>query len=378
MCITFGGSSVLTKDDTLHFLKNYRPDKLYIHETDKGKYVTVVNEKENNLGEIQVSSRIKLALKSFYVNEKSDITRYELIKFNNEQIVEKITLSDFGLDKILKFNQLIEAINLSNVSSQQISLKDDISTSSFISVLGSTNIIDLLQNDPNLKEDIIALRHKKDILGIFENMLFRTEAIGEYCSQIGISQDKEEKVWQEFFFRNQWIFGYGLQYQFKGILQKEFYASDSKIDGSNSVICDFLLADRNFTTFVELKKPSTHLFKIAKRNRSNTWCLSTDLLDSFSQILEQKASGQVKLEKNDIFDKDGKTVTQKSIDSKVILIIGSWSEIENDTDEVKSIKKRTFEMFRRDSRNVEIITFDELYERAKFIVEALGDRGALA
>jgi hypothetical protein len=27
------------------------------------------------------------------------------------------------------------------------------------------------------------------------------------------------------------------------------------------------------------------------------------------------------------------------------------------------------ELFRRDSRNVEILTFDELFERAKFIVE---------
>jgi len=33
------------------------------------------------------------------------------------------------------------------------------------------------------------------------------------------------------------------------------------------------------------------------------------------------------------------------------------------------IKAKSFELFRRDSRNVEIVTFDELFERAKFIVE---------
>ena len=37
--------------------------------------------------------------------------------------------------------------------------------------------------------------------------------------------------------------------------------------------------------------------------------------------------------------------------------------------QVKRIKKKTFELFRRDSRNIEIITYDELYERAKFIAE---------
>ena len=31
--------------------------------------------------------------------------------------------------------------------------------------------------------------------------------------------------------------------------------------------------------------------------------------------------------------------------------------------------KKTFELFRRDSRNVEIITYDELYDRARFIVQ---------
>ena len=41
----------------------------------------------------------------------------------------------------------------------------------------------------------------------------------------------------------------------------------------------------------------------------------------------------------------------------------------NYSDKEKRVKLKTFELFRRDSRNVEIITYDELYERAKFIVE---------
>ena len=53
-----------------------------------------------------------------------------------------------------------------------------------------------------------------------------------------------------------------------------------------------------------------------------------------------------------------------------ILIIGNSKkqihEIRNITE--RELKSDTFELFRRDSRNVEIITYDELYERAKFIV----------
>jgi len=52
----------------------------------------------------------------------------------------------------------------------------------------------------------------------------------------------------------------------------------------------------------------------------------------------------------------------------VTLIIGNWNEITGCNDKEKLIKEKTFELFRRDSRNVEIITFDELYERANHIV----------
>lgn len=55
------------------------------------------------------------------------------------------------------------------------------------------------------------------------------------------------------------------------------------------------------------------------------------------------------------------------------MIIGHWSELKMSTNKLEEeIKKKTFELYRRDSRNIEIITFDELFERAKFIVE--GDK----
>jgi hypothetical protein len=56
------------------------------------------------------------------------------------------------------------------------------------------------------------------------------------------------------------------------------------------------------------------------------------------------------------------------VDPKAILIIGSDAAFNEDNDRERSIKYRTFELFRRDSRNIDILTFDELYERAEFIV----------
>ncbi len=118
-----------------------------------------------------------------------------------------------------------------------------------------------------------------------------------------------------------------------------------------------------------IKRPNTKLFG-EKKNRSNSWKLSTDLYEAHSQILEHKACGQIKLSENSReYDRNGEEIKQKAYDSKTILIIGSWKEIESSNAQEKKIKEKTLELFRQNSKNVEIITFDELYDRAKFIVE---------
>ena len=40
-----------------------------------------------------------------------------------------------------------------------------------------------------------------------------------------------------------------------------------------------------------------------------------------------------------------------------------------DAENFKEIKRKTFELFRNDSKNIEIITYRELHNRAKFIIE---------
>jgi hypothetical protein len=217
-------------------------------------------------------------------------------------------------------------------------------------------------------KDIISIGYRKNELEIFRKLLEESYLNGYKREIIKNEKIKDESAWQYFFNKNPWIFGYGLDYRFQGILQKEFQASGGEADGSNNVKGDFLLGDNKFVTFVELKKPETKIFASSK-NRSNSWRLSNDLIEATSQILEQKASGQIRLETEDLHDDSGKKIKQNSYDSKIILIIGNWSELsEAASDLEKKIKRKTFELFRRDSRNIQIITYDELYEWAKFIV----------
>ena len=52
-----------------------------------------------------------------------------------------------------------------------------------------------------------------------------------------------------------------------------------------------------------------------------------------------------------------------TVEPKGILVIGNTKEFKNNESQLCC-----FELFRRNIQNPEIITFDELYERAKFIV----------
>lgn len=284
-------------------------------------------------------------------------------------------------EKLYDFIGKIKSIDYSNPSGFKIN-EEDFKKLGDDPVIGSDSYLNELKNSPKRAEiietlinegaitskDIVNTSFRKRGLQIFKQLFDNDNYWKTYATENHISDKSEEKVWQYFFEKNEWIFGYGLDYRFKTILQREPHVSDAGLDGSNTVIADYLLGDKKFTTFVELKKPSTKLFG-NRKNRSNSWTLSNDVVESVSQILEQKASGLIKLDKPQ-FDTSGNPITQKAYDSKVVLILGHWKQLEESSTPLESeIKKKTFELFRADSRNIEILTYDELYDRAKYIVE---------
>ena len=210
-----------------------------------------------------------------------------------------------------------------------------------------------LRNKGLSHEDLNIISGRKDGFETFKTELFRDK------------QEWSEKNWQTFFESNSWIFGYGLDYRFLNIVQKEASVSNADLDGKQTVIADFLMGDGRFTVLVELKRPDTPLFETGG-HRSKSWRLSKDITNAISQILTQKAEWELKSH-TEQFDSDGNVVNEKTIDPKTLLIIGQTSQFKGD-DRDSRIKAKTFELYRRNSRNIEIITFDELYERASFIV----------
>lgn len=354
---------------------NSKLEHLYNHEFGDGRFFQVIFSDEN---ETHIKLAARTCLKVVYLKEKNDIEGFEIIKVVSNKEKERVKLSKFNLQQLTCFLEFIKDLDFKDVTKRRISLADDelsvldSETKGKIATLlsgedGGDVVYELLDKGLITNQDLVNTGYRKHQLELFESFLYKN-GLPNYKIQIGTPNTKDETAWQHFFQSNEWIFGYGLDYRFQGILQKEFHASASNAAGKEEVIADFLLGDKKFTTFVELKLPTTELFNKSK-NRSNCWSLSNSLIDAFSQILEQKASGQIKVETTkDLIGDNYEEITQRAYDSKTILIMGVWSQIDNDSIGIKRIKEKTLELFRRDSRNVELVTYDELYERARFIV----------
>ena len=386
---------MLRNKSRAEILDNFKLEQLYSHEIENGRFFKVVFP-DDDTAEVQLSSKTFMQIK--FLPSRNDIEGIDIIKLVGTEERQKISFSKFNFAQLELFLNFIHDLDLSTIAERRLKLAEnsldilDPETKKKMSTLlqgdeGADLIQQLLDNEIVTSQDIVNTGYRKNQLKVFEKLLNEEGYLEKYKkdeSEIskmiaqgeenGLSineNSKDEITWQYFFHKNPWIFGYGLNYRFQNILQKEFSASDTDGAGKEQVNADFLIGDNYYTTFVELKTPSTDLFVNTKsgKNRSGSWSISSHLIYAVSQILEQKAAGQIKLEKNP-FDDKGNRINQKSYDSKCILVVGNIKkEIEEsgDTEKVSEIKKKTFELYRRDSRNVEIITFDELYDRAHYI-----------
>ena len=173
-----------------------------------------------------------------------------------------------------------------------------------------------------------------------------------------------EEDWQHFFETNKWIFGYGLRYQILDTVQNQPNYGGANITGLGGQRGDFLLSTRanaKFTCLVEIKKPNSPLLRGEYRN--GAWDIHKELAGAIAQIQANCAQWEISGSKSDENRDYLENIYTAS--PKGIVVIGHTSELDT------RMKKYSFERFRQELRNPEIITYDELYERARFIIDDL-------
>lgn len=196
----------------------------------------------------------------------------------------------------------------------------------------------------------------------------RRAAYEEFAARVEAG-DWNEPAWQRFFEENTWIFGHGLDYRFlvTGQAQADYGGGD--VTGRGGQQGDFLMhteANARFSVLVEIKKPTSPLLG-NKTYRNGAWLVSSDLAGGVAQIqanCDQWArEGSGTRANRRWLEERGISVIQP----RGILLIGHTGHLDSDD------KRETFERFRRNLWNPEVLTYDELLARARFLVEQNGD-----
>lgn len=259
---------------------------------------------------------------------------------------------------LISFLQSLKEVE---IPSQKFSLVSQ-SETDIVSALrkrGSTSLVNIIKqlsttSGVTLTEgDINDLLRKRDKLKAFESAL--------------TTKGDDEKWWQNFFEHNKWIFGYGLNYQILRQEQAQPNFGGTRVEGRGARRGDFLTStagDISFTVLVEIKTPNAPLLQGRAEIRSGAWSLSKHLTDALAQIEADIATWDKEgSEQRDNRDRlEGKNIY--TVEPKGIVVIGRLKELQSGRS-----KWETFQRFRQSVHGIDILTFDELRDRAQFIVE---------
>ncbi len=130
----------------------------------------------------------------------------------------------------------------------------------------------------------------------------------------------------------------------------------------------------NFLNIVEIKTHKTPLLEEKMYRTSRVWAPSSELIGAVSQCHQYVRISENHLgEIVDLKDKDGNLIGQQvfQFKPKSFLIIGTTEKdfLDAGGKVLNPDKLSCFEHFRKNLSSPEIITFDQLYQRAKNIIE---------
>jgi len=251
-------------------------------------------------------------------------------------------------DVVLKYvpNSINEVISTWDNSLDKFSEKDKKSIKEMFDKLSLTNDFlttkTLLETKSNIDKKYI-----EDVIAEFKKHMSLTT-----------DTDATEKKWQEFLNKHNWIFSYVFSFPII-LFQDEAFVGGKNLSNKNGKVTDFLIKNHltENVAFLEIKTHKTELIKKGKAYRGNdVYAMSVDLSGALSQVLNQRDNFQkhyatLKMDTDEDFE---------TFNSKCVVLMGQISDLDKK-------QLRPFELIRSNSKDVEIITFDELLSRVEGI-----------
>lgn len=328
------------------------------------------------------------------VRQKPDAATYIRAKFlEDTKGVFVLTIQKFSADtgmpygagfsfvgeeigRFCEFLANIHAVSLENGSSVNISdaeLRKIALTSRQAKELVVDNeelIAEVLRHSVT-KRDLVALGYRKRQLEVFGKLLESESYFNDLKKR---KKCKDEALWQQFFEANQWIFGYGLSYIYSSGLDDknlEQVVRGYQIDQPGKRV-DALLKTRALAStlcFVEIKTHRTPLLASSDYRRG-CWAPSEHLSGAVAQVQGTVSyAGETIFGRLCLADKKGFPTAEEAFNfsPRSFVVVGTLGQFSGEHG-VNEGQLRSFELYRRNLHQPEVITFDELYERARHIV----------
>lgn len=223
--------------------------------------------------------------------------------------------------------------------------------------------------------DVVAVAYRRKQLQVFDKLLHEDDYFDELVASH--FNGRQEDLWQAFFEKNRWIFGYGLFHLsaegFSGEKLEQVVAGSTVATPGKRI--DGLLRTRgrvSSTCLVEIKRHRTPLLD-QKSYRAGAWQPSSELTGAVAQVLMSVDGMEREFQRLLVMkDKNGNPTGEQAVVARPrsVVVCGSLSQFIA-SHGVNEEQFRSFELYRRHLVAPDIVTFDELYERARLIVESV-------
>ncbi|MCH7663183.1 MAG: DUF4263 domain-containing protein [Chloroflexi bacterium] len=343
--------------EEIEYHENKLPGRIYISrpfsisdtvET-KGRFISSVYDSNDGHKFVKVNNELVIyetaggrqEVRAIFYEDDRTLHSLSFVKFEKKSGVPHKHQFTFRGDQITKIYNLLRSVNFLNLQfgvggsvDQEFMDEKLVNKENLLSYIAKNKqLVQHLIENQVTDYEVEALAYRKNQLKEFKSMLEDGNYIKKMKAELGVNSD--EKIWQTFFENNTWIFGYGLSYVFTSPLDDK--KLEQVISGANLTQrgkrVDALLKTRGIISslcIAEIKTPSTKLIA-GTAYRPDSWAISSPLAGGIAQ-------------------------SQRSIQMASTNIPNRYHSRDDIGNPVGE----------------EIITFDELYERAKFIVEHSG------
>jgi hypothetical protein len=174
-------------------------------------------------------------------------------------------------------------------------------------------------------------------------------------------ENSDEEFWQKVFWNNSIVLSQVFSFPVIFIEDKA-YVGGKNINDKGGNVVDFLLANNltKNTALVEIKTPKTKI--IGTQYRTSVYSISADLTGAIVQISNYKDS-LTKEYHTLVKDEENKF---NAFNPQCVVIAGNGQTEMRKPEHIKS-----FELFRNGLKDVQIITYDELFRKIEILIELI-------